>query len=162
MNQAVNFFWTILCFIPVIAVWAVHYSVLWICVFLVISTVTQLFPSGRMQLSNNPEFYQRLGVKFIRKFVQNGDWVNKLIRKSQPHHKLIKAKGSAAGYMGTLIMYERFHLLCFFFFMLTAVYAIAVHLYMWSVLTLLSNIIYNFYPIILQQYNRTRIARISK
>jgi hypothetical protein len=161
MNQAINSFWTILCFIPVIMVWVSEYSVLWLCVFLVVSVLSQLIPAGLLQLSLNPQFYERLGVKFIRKFVQHGQYVNQYFRRNDHGHKTVKNKAMAFQYQNTILMYQRFHLICFLFFILTAVYAFALHIYMACVLTFLSNIIYNICPILLQQYNRARLQKLA-
>ncbi|RWY47929.1 glycosyl-4,4'-diaponeurosporenoate acyltransferase CrtO family protein [Mucilaginibacter gilvus] len=162
MNQAVNFFWTILCFTPVITVWANHYSVLWFCVFLMLSVLSQIFPASLIQLSSNPKFYERLGVKLVRKFVQNGQYASRYIRKGDPDYKVIKSKTTALQYQNTIIMYERFHLICFIFFVLTAAYALLGSQFTLAIIVLSANIVYNIYPILLQQYNRARLLRISR
>jgi hypothetical protein len=161
MNQAINFFWTIICFIPVIAFW-MDADTFWLYIFIGVSVVSLLLPAKLLQLSNDPKFYEGLGVKFIRKLVQGGDYANKLIRRKDPQYKLIKNKASVAQYMRTIIMYERYHFLCFIFFLLTAAYAL-IHLhYGFFMLIILANIIYNVCPILLQQYNRARVLKLSK
>jgi hypothetical protein len=148
MNQAVNFFWTILCFIPVIAYWFAANSLLWCFIFIGISVVSQFLPVSQMQLSRNPRFYENFGVKFVRKFVQN--------------YRIIKSKANAVQYMKTIMMYERYHFICFVFLSLTAIYALITSHYTLSVLILIANIIYNIYPILLQQYNRARVSKLMK
>jgi hypothetical protein len=161
MNQAINFFWTILCFIPVIAFWR-GADIFWLYIFIGISVVSLLLPAKLLQLSRNPKFYESLGVKFIRKLVQSGDYANRLIRRKNPQYKLIKNKANVAQYMRTIIMYERYHFLCFIFFLLTTIYAL-IHLrYVFVMLIIISNIIYNVCPILLQQYNRARVLKLSK
>jgi hypothetical protein len=161
MNQAINFFWTIICFIPVIAFW-MDADTFWLYIFIGVSVVSLLLPAKLLQLSNDPKLYEGLGVKFIRKLVQGGDYANKLIRRKDPQYKLIKNKASVAQYMRTIIMYERYHFLCFIFFLLTAAYAL-IHLhYGFFMLIILANIIYNVCPILLQQYNRARVLKLSK
>jgi hypothetical protein len=94
MNQLVNFFWTILCFIPVICFWLnADLSVLYI--FIAISILSLLLPARLLQLSNRPRFYERLGIKLVRKFVQNGEYINLLVRKFKPGHKIISNKTQA-------------------------------------------------------------------
>jgi hypothetical protein len=161
MNQAINFFWTIICFIPVIAFWMAA-DTFWLYIFIGISVVSLLMPAKLLQLSSKPSFYENLGVKFIRKLVQGGDYANRLIKIKNPRYKLIKNKASVAQYMRTIIMYERYHFLCFVFFMLSAVYALINQHYIFFVLIIIANIIYNVCPILLQQYNRARVLKISK
>jgi hypothetical protein len=162
MNQAVNFFWTILCFIPVIAYWFAANSLLWCFIFIGISVVSQFLPVGQIQLSHNPRFYENFGVKFIRKFVQNGEFINRLIRKAKPNYRIIKSKANAMQYMKTIKMNERYHFICFVFFSLTAMYALITSHYTLSMLVIIANIIYNIYPILLQQYNRARVSKLMK
>jgi hypothetical protein len=162
MNQAINFFWTILCFIPVIIFWILTNPAPYCYIFLLISILFQLVPLKVLQLSNNPAFYERLGVKFIRKFVQNGQYINSYIRHSNPGYKVVKHRKSASKYIKTAVMYERYHLICFVCFLLTAAYALALNSIWFFLLISLANVIYNISPILLQQYNKARINRMLK
>lgn len=162
MNQAINFFWTIICFIPVIGFWMAANSTQLLYVLILLSFLSLLIPAKVLQLSRNPKFYEALGVKFVRKLVQNGEYANRFIRKSNPQYKLIKEKDQAAAYMRTIMMYERYHFLCFTFYMLSAIYAIITMHYAIFVVIMIANIIYNISPILLQQYNRARVLKINK
>lgn len=162
MNQAINFFWTILGFTPVVAVWATRYSVLWLCVCLVLSVLSLFVPSRIFQLSRDPKFYERLGARFVQKFVQGGRYANRYMRKLDPGYRMVKNKATALQYQSTLVMHERFHIMCLLFFMLTAIYAFWVSLYPLALIVILANIIYNICPILLQQYNRARILKLMK
>jgi hypothetical protein len=160
MNQAVNFFWTILCFIPVIGFWL--YADMFSCyVFIGISVVSLFLPAKLLQLSNQSKFYEKLGIKLIRKFVQNGDYINTFLKKRDPQHKTIQGKAGAKSYINTVIVYERYHFVCFIFFLLTDFYAVKTAHYTLAFAILLANIIYNVCPILLQQYNRTRVTNIA-
>lgn len=161
MNQAVNFFWTILCFIPIIGFW--HDADMTLCyIFIGISIVSLLLPAKLLQLSNQPKFYENLGIKLIRKFVQNGDYINAFLKKRNPQHKTVRGKTSASSYIKTVIMYEWYHFLCLIFFLLTGVFAIISASYTLAAFIFLANIIYNICPILLQQYNRARIQKLTK
>ena len=162
MNQAINFFWTILCFIPVITFWYGNSSYQMMYALIGISVFSLFVPASRFQLSTHVKFYERLGVKLIRKLVQGGDFANELIRRKDPQHKTIKNRAHVAGYQRTVMMYERFHFACFIFFLLTSVFAVIADEYLLSTIILLANIIYNICPILLQQYNRARVSRIIK
>jgi hypothetical protein len=161
MNQAVNFFWTILCFIPVIGFWLT--ADMFTCyIFIGISIASLLLPAKLLQLSNQPKFYEKLGIKLIRKFVQNGEYINAFLKKRNPQYKTIHGKAGATSYMNTVIMYERYHFLCFVFFLLTGMFAIISARYTVAAFIFLANIIYNICPILLQQYNVVRIQKINK
>jgi hypothetical protein len=162
MNQAINFFWTILCFIPVIGFWMAANSMQLLYILILLSFLSLLIPAKVLQLSRNPKFYEVLGVKFIRKLVQNGEYANRFIRKNNPQYKLIKDKAHAAAYMRTTIIYERYHFLCFTFFLLSAIYAIITMHYAFFSIIMFANIIYNISPILLQQYNRARVLKLNK
>ena len=162
MNQAVNFFWTIFCFIPVIGFWATSGMMIYCYCFIAVSILILLLPSKWLQLSRKPKFYEGLGVKLIRKFVQNGDFVNRYIRKGKPAYRIVADRASAVKYINTILMYERYHLMCFVFFLLTAVYVMMISQYAMAVIILLANIIYNICPILLQQYNRARVKKLAR
>ena len=162
MNQAINFFWTILCFIPVIGFWMADGQMLWCYIFLGISVISLFIPLRLLQLSSNPKFYEAAGVKTIRKYVQNGQLVNQYLRKRNPQHSLINGRQNAAAYLNTVAMYERYHFLCFVFFILTIGYATMHAYYIYTLLIFIANIIYNICPILLQQYNRARLNRLSR
>lgn len=162
MNQAVNFFWTILCFIPVIGFWFGEGLTAWFYIFAGIGIFSLLLPARLLQLSSNPKFYEGIGVRFIRKFVQDGDIVKRFIKKRDPQYRVIKNKANALRYQNTILMYERYHLLSFVFFLLTALYAIYNGEYFSGLIIILADIIYNVCPILLQQYNRARVASLSR
>jgi hypothetical protein len=119
-------------------------------------------PLRFLQLSNDPNFYARTGVKFVRKFVQNGDYINRFIRKSKPAHRTIKNKENAVIYLKTTVVSEIYHLFCLLFFTLTIIYTVILGHYLIAAITALANVLYNIYPILLQQYNRARIMKITK
>lgn len=81
-NQLINLFWTILCFTPLIWFWVLEginspyfYWILGVAIFLGILPKKIL---NLLTFSSGRKFYERFGVKYIRKFVQNGDMVNAL------------------------------------------------------------------------------------
>jgi hypothetical protein len=162
MNHAVNFFWTILGFTPVIGFWVAANSMRLCYIFIGISILSLLLPARYLQLSSDPKFYEGLGVKLIRKLVQNGELINKFIRKNNPQHTIIKGKTNALQYMQTVAMYERYHFMCFVFFLLTIVYTIIKAQYSFTLIIIIANIIYNISPILLQQYNRARLAKLTR
>lgn len=165
MNQFINFFWTILCFAGVLLYWTAAGLSTGFYVFIMISFVPVFLPRqvlDRFQLSRSTRFYERLGVKFIRRFVQHGDIANRFSRKNKPGYRVTGPKNAARAYLKTIAMYERFHILCLLFFVFTATRALLENKFMIALIIMISNIIYNFCPILLQQYNRIRILKLTE
>lgn len=163
INQLINFFWTIISFIPVIYFW-IGMNTTWLYVFVLFSLGLVLMPVrfiSLFQLSNSNKFYERLGVRFIQRFVQNGTYINQSIRKNNSGYKLIKDRAQAQRYLNTIQMYERYHLICFLFFGLTLIYAVIKQQYLVGALIFLANVIYNICPLLLQQYNRLRVMKLN-
>lgn len=113
-------------------------------------------PSRLFQLSSNPRYYEKLGVRWIKKFVQNGDMVNRSFKNESD--KTIKNKNHAGKYLKTILMYEKYHVICFVFFGLSAIYAIYEQEMAYFILIVISNVIYNICPVILQQYNERELS----
>lgn len=161
MNQAINFFWTTICFGPVIICWCFAGSLTPCYWFLALSCACLFIPMRWLQLSYHPAFYSAIGIKLFRKFVQNGDYANRLARKKDPGYRVIKNKQGPESYIKTLAMYHAYHFACLVFFTLTIVYAIIHGQWLLATLTIIANTLYNVYPLLLQQYNRARIAKIT-
>lgn len=144
MNQLINFFWTIICFAPVLAYWFKAFDAGWLITAIGVSLLSLLIPAKRLQLSYWPKFYEAIGVRLIRRFVQNGDWANRRSRAKDPEYKHIRNRGHAQAYKHTIAMYERFHMLCLVFFFFTAIlpYLMAIicslHLFSWVILSIIS------------------------
>ena len=162
VNQLINFFWTILSFVPVIYYWAYNYSTL-LYGLIFFSLVFAFLPGSilnRIQLSDDRRFYERWGVKLIRKLVQNGTYANTAINKNDPQYKVIKNRSQAQHYLNTIAMYERYHLACFIFFSITFIHALYKQQFVAASLVLGANIIYNICPLLLQQYNKLKVTRL--
>lgn len=161
MNQAINFFWTIICMLPVVVFWTAAGVSPYAYIFLGLSCIALLVPARVLQISPRPRFYEALGVKTIRKLVQNGDLANRVMRNRDAGYKLVSGRQGAASYMRTIVMYERYHWFCLVFYILTSVYACLTGYYVLAFFIFLANLIYNICPILLQQYNRARVLLIK-
>ena len=145
-NQCINFFWTIVCFAPVLSFWiknGIDYS---LYIFIAISCLVAITPEqvlNRLQISRRRKFYHNIGIKIVQKLVQDGHWGGDLRR-----------------YLTIIAMYERFHWCCFLFFTATTIYGYLSSTWQWKLGILIANLLYNVYPILLQQYNKMRIKRI--
>ena len=160
INQTLNFFWTIGCFLPVLLFWMGRTPDVWLYGSVLCSIAIGFLPGSffkLLQLSQNPRFYKKYGVTVIRRYVQNGDLINRLYRQKSPQYKVIKDPRKIYNYRKTIAMYERYHFTCFVFFLLTTILSLITHHYTIAILITGCNIIYNVCPIFLQQYNRLRI-----
>lgn len=160
LNQLVNFCWTILCFASFVVYWNLTASLFVLFSFLALSLLAGFVPLKTLQLSTDHKFYEHLGVKMVRKFVQNGELINRLKRSRLPNHKVIKNQDDALGYLKTAAMYEKYHFICFVFFLLFSIHAAYNQRFGFFMLMILSNFLYNICPMLLQQYNRVRISRL--
>lgn len=158
MNQFINFFWTVLGFAAVFHYWFSVGLSAWFYVFICLSFIPAFLSRNffyRIQLSRKTKFYERLGVRFIRKYVQHGDLANRIAGKNST----IQRAADPEKYLSTIMMYERYHLICFIFFLLTNIVAIIQGHYAVALLIMVSNVVYNVFPILLQQFNRIRVLR---
>ncbi|HTQ63333.1 MAG TPA: hypothetical protein VMI12_00975 [Puia sp.] len=161
VNQLLNFFWTILCFAPVIYFWWLAGIHLNFYLFLIISAIIGIIPQKKLDfflLSHNRKFYEKIGVKYIRKFVQNGDFAAAMSGSRTNH--LIKTTSQAGQYLKTIDMYERYHWICFCFFFLTTIYCFSSGYLKLGFVLVVANLLYNISSILLQQYNKIRIRKI--
>ena len=162
LNQIINFFWTTVCFTPVFWFWFQEgIDNIYFYVFLGASLLFGALPEkilNKFTLSADKKVYERYGVKFIRKFVQNGDIVNS--RTNGLGAPSIKGKAKARNYLKTIAMYERYHWICLIFFLLTTIYDFLNGYLLFGFSILAANFLYNIIPIFLQQYNKIRIKKI--
>lgn len=160
-NHIINFFWSIIAFYPLISHWYVTKIDNWFILGISASILLSFLPEkcyAFLQLSDNRNFYEKLGVRIIRKFVQNGDLAKKMPDKKE--HTIIESNNEAKKYLLTIAMYERFHWACFSFFIFSAIHAFCTVKITIAVIILAVNILYNVSAILLQQYNKIRIRKI--
>ncbi|MFD2935120.1 glycosyl-4,4'-diaponeurosporenoate acyltransferase CrtO family protein [Spirosoma flavum] len=134
----------------------------WLYAFLSISFLPFLVPNGlfdRIQPSSSAGFYTRLGIRTIRKYTQDGDLINQWLKRKFPGYSPTK-RGSLQQHVGKSYINEKFHVGCFLFFLLSSLYAFHQGCWGWVAIILISNLMYNVYPILLQQYNRIRLTQL--
>ncbi len=161
LNQLINFFWTMLCFAPLMVFWIKIGITLHFYLFIASAFIFGLLPENvinKLMLSSNKRFYEKLGVKLVRKFVQNGDVVKKVTKKQ--NRSIINGSIQARRYLKNIAMYERFHWICFIFFLFTMIESLLTGYLKLGLTILAANILYNLSSILLQQYNKIRIKKI--
>jgi hypothetical protein len=112
----------------------------------------------KIQISKSTGLYKKMGILFINRFAQNGAIINGLIKKQYPDFKVVAFKRqSAKKLIQQTYIFEKFHFILFVFFCLVTVYAIVKQYYSWAFIITLTNLIFNIYPNLLQQYIRIKL-----
>lgn len=166
-NQLINIFWTIIAFSVTGHYWGQYFAEkhsLWLVyIYIVVSIFAYNIPArwvSFLTLSNNRRIYEMIGIRVMRWLVQDGMLVNRVNRRLGKKHRRISNIGSARAYLATIAVQERFHYSCFVFFALSAVSALVSGKVLLAISITFCNIVYNAYPILLQQYNRLRIKNL--
>lgn len=167
LNQLLNLFWTLLFFAPLGYYWGIYFaeskSELTFVLIVGVSILIYMLPKKWMQaliLGKTKKAYEHIGIKFFRWFVQNGTLIKKIRRKRIQRSGIIRNRTEAFNYLNTIAMQERFHYCCFTFFLLSTVYATYYGQVGLATVITFCNILYNVYPILLQQYNKLRIESV--
>lgn len=159
LNHIINIFWTALAFVPVIIYWY-HTGINNLFIFSVIISVLSAFIPGtilkKIQFTRNKKTYENSGILFFRKFVQHGDYARKKTGA------IIKNRGDVKKYIQTMEMNLRYHLSALVFIFFSMIHALINKELEWAFLFLVINLLYNVYPILLQQYNTIRIKSFLK
>ena len=165
-NLMPNLVWSILSLTPISIFCYDHIKLKLLYIFLGISILPVFFPNSlfnKMQLGKTTTIYKKLGVPIINKIAQNGDIINRLIRKQFPDFKVVTfRKPSTNRLLQQTYIYEKFHFVLFIFFSLATVYALSKKYFGWALIFTVSNLAYNIYPNLLQQYIRIKLMLFTK
>ena len=160
-NAVPNTIWSLLGFVPVSVFCYKHTEPKFIYIFSAISIIPLFLPNiffDKIQISKSTALYKKLGILFINRFAQNGAIINGLIKKQFPDFKVVEFKRqSAKKLIQQTYIFEKFHFILFVFFSLVTVYAMVKQYFLWAFVIALTNIIYNIYPNLLQQYIRVKL-----
>lgn len=112
------------------------------------------------QFERTGQMYKALGVLLFRRFVPDGDLANRWERRSNPVHRLIRGRRSAANFIVRTEQSERGHMVLLALGVVSAVYAWTLGWSGWAVYLSVGNVVVNVYPILLQRYTRSRLYRV--
>lgn len=157
--------WSVLSLGPLSVFCYQHVARPWLYGFVAVSLLAWAMPARwlrRLQLSAGPALYRRLGVPVANRFTQHGAIVNKLLRRRYPQYRHLPIRAEMARLVRTTYQQERFHWGMLLFFLLVAVYAAGHGQPGWAGLLTLLNIVYNLYPVWLQQYLRVRLGQSGR
>ena len=165
-NMVPNLFWSFLNLVPISVFCYKYINLQFLPILIALSLLTVFMPKSffqAIQLGQTLVIYNRIGVRFINKFTQNGDIINSLIRKRFPHYKVVSNRKQLINKLiQQTFVYEKFHFILFTFFSFIFIYAIANEYWWWALIIAITNIVYNIYPCLLQQYIRIRLASAEK
>lgn len=160
IDTLINFVWTALAFTPVVMCWWKQPAIFWLCITLLLSLLPFVIPNSvfvDLQLSWHKSFYRRLGIPFFQGLTQKG----KLSKKASQlfaNKKMNFNKVDVEKLKKEMVGYEMYHYSCLVFFLCSTVYGLILGHYFLSVIILIANLIYNGIPLLIQQYNRVRLA----
>ncbi len=140
-------------------------KLVWMVIFMGISYLVSLLPKSfydKFQLSADLCFYRKSGVHHFKMLSTNGDLINRRIRLNYPAYRNIKNLETIEEKLNETYAIEKSHTVLFVFCSMTAVYAFLVNSPVTAGLLFVGNVVFNFYPNLLQQYNRIRYRRILK
>jgi hypothetical protein len=165
-NMVPNVVWSVLNLVPV-SVYCynqVPHKLLY--VFIAASVIPGFFPNSffeSIQVGRTTRIYKRMGVAFVNKFAQNGTIINHLVKKKFPNYKMIRHQRSSVNkLLQQTYMFEKFHFIMFVFFILITAYALIKNHFLWAIIISASNLVYNVYPNLLQQYVRVKLMLYKK
>jgi hypothetical protein len=165
-NMIPNLFWSVICLAPIFIFYYKHVELKLLNISVAISLLSILLPNSffnKIQLSKTAAIYKNLGVRRINRFTQNGEIINGIMRKQFPQLGVVAQKRRAIkSLLKQTYYYEKFHFSMFTFFILTTMYALSKHYFGWTFTLLVTNLIYNVFPNLLQQYVRVRLMQFSK
>ena len=135
----------------------------WLCVFIAISYLISRLPKSfydRFQISTDLKFYKRLGVDKFKRLATNGDLINRKIRKKYPTHRNVTNYETVRRNLDETYAIEKSHTVLFVFCLLTNIHAFWANSMGIAITLFIGNILFNYYPNLLQQYNRIRYMRV--
>ncbi|NBW35627.1 MAG: hypothetical protein EBR30_11550 [Cytophagia bacterium] len=138
-------------------------KILWLLVFIALSYLVSRLPKSfydRFQISQDTKIYRSLGVDKFKKFSTNGDYINRKIRKDYPGHRNVTNIQTVQDKLNETYTIEKSHTVLLVFCLLTTIYALFINSVSTAIIVFLGNMVFNFYPNLLQQYNRIRYSKV--
>lgn len=164
LNSVFKVFWSVLWLAPVYLFCSHSVTLVLLYAFGGTSLLPYLLPISvidRLGLGSSPTTYRRLGVAFVNRFTQDGVLVRKFAKAPGRNRSLLVDHAVIARRRRGTFQRERFHLAGLLFFLLLTGRAIWLGKSGWTLWLLTSNIIYNAYPVLLQQYSTSSLPHIA-
>lgn len=161
-NMVPNLLWSIVNLVPisVFCYTRMNLALLFVCIvpgFIPIFLPNSFFDT--IQVGKTAATYKKLGVHLVNQFSQNGELVNRLIRKKFPQYKAITFNRTSINRLvQQTYVFEKFHCMMCIFFCLVTIFAVSKKNFTWAAIITVTNILYNIYPNLLQQYIRLKLS----
>jgi hypothetical protein len=161
-NMVANLLWTILSLLPVTIFCYSRLTINFLFLFVGISILPVFLSNAiidKMQVAKRAASYKKLGVGVVQQLSQNGQIIKSIIRRRYPAYQVLRRdQKSIKALLLQTYVFEKFHLALFVFFCLISYYAFSKGLANWSAVFFLLNVLYNVYPILLQQFIRVKLS----
>ena len=108
------------------------------------------------------KLYEAMGVRLFRRFMMDGDYMNRRLRRAVSNYRFIAGRDSMRRFEALTRANERGHLILLLSGLPPTVYAVASGWPKFAAYFVIVNILLNVYPILLQRYTRARICRILR
>jgi hypothetical protein len=117
------------------------------------------FRPRRWELSG--AVYEKLGVRWFKRFMIGGDYVNRRVRHLLPGHRTYPTEMTLQRLSAETRAAEKGHALWGLVALPAVAFAVMTGWRLFAIAFALVNVGANLYPILLQRYTRARIARIA-
>ena len=107
----------------------------------------------------NGHFYKRLGIRFYKRWMMNGDHMNRFRRRFLPDYRVIDSCDSMRKFEAQARTYEKGHLMWFSVTAFAGIYAMVLSSHVLALCLFISSLVTQLYPAILQRYLRIRITK---
>jgi hypothetical protein len=114
------------------------------------------------QFEADGRLYRRLGVRVIKRFVVDGDYMNRSKRARTPGYRIVRTRSDAFGRERRSRTTEVAHLLHLLLLLPAIALATRAGRHWFAAGTILLLTGFDLYPILLQRYNRARVQRLSR
>lgn len=108
----------------------------------------------------NGSLYERLGIRFFKHFVSDGDYVNRIARRNDAGYKVISDEDSILRVEAGTRWAECLHVAWLVLTLPSAAYALMLGWNKFALWLFLPNTLLHFYLVLLQRYTRARIHRV--
>jgi hypothetical protein len=105
--------------------------------------------------------YERLGIRWFKRFAIQGDFWNKVRRRSDPGFRNVKDLDSALEWEARTRTNELRHLCTLAIGLAIMAWLYSRSEYAWLAVVFFAVLVWDIYPIMLQRYNRARIQRVK-
>jgi hypothetical protein len=163
LNTLTSLIWTAVFLGPVYEYCRRHVPPQALYLFAVVGSVPCLLPRSllrRLQLNSDLGVYRRLRVTLLIAFTQDAPWFSSAHRQTEK--RVRRDCDSIARVVRDTWTRERFHAGLLLFCALCSAVALSHFQIYWFIALTAINVVYNLYPIWLQQYIRIRVSNLAR